>query len=60
VAHGLTIDLLVELVRTGLTKAKAERVVAGIRQLCGAAMLRLSSARRETGARYENSTSTGR
>jgi hypothetical protein len=28
VAHGLTIDLLVELVRAGLATAKAERVIA--------------------------------
>jgi hypothetical protein len=33
VAHGFTIDLLVELVRAGLATAKAERVVAGGRSM---------------------------
>jgi len=33
VAHGLTIDLLVELVRAGLATAKAERVMAGGRSM---------------------------
>jgi hypothetical protein len=33
VAHGLTIDLLVELVRAGLATAKTERVVAGGRTI---------------------------
>jgi hypothetical protein len=32
-AHGLTIDLLVELVRAGLATAKAERVMAGGRSM---------------------------
>jgi hypothetical protein len=32
-AHGLSIDLLVELVRAGLATAKAERVVAGGRAM---------------------------
>jgi hypothetical protein len=32
-AHGFTIDLLVELVRAGLATAKAERVVAGGRSM---------------------------
>ncbi len=33
VAHGFTIDLLVELVRAGLATAKAERVMAGGRSM---------------------------
>ena len=32
-AHGFTIDLLVELVRSGLATAQAERVVAGGRAM---------------------------
>jgi hypothetical protein len=32
-AHGFTIDLLVELVRAGLATAKAERVMAGGRTI---------------------------
>jgi hypothetical protein len=32
-AHGFTIDLLVELIRAGLTTAKAERVMAGGRSM---------------------------
>src|SRR5260221_259262 len=33
VAHGFTINLLVELIRAGLATAKAERVVAGGRSM---------------------------
>jgi hypothetical protein len=33
VAHGFTIEQMVELVRAGLGTAKAERVVAGSRKL---------------------------
>jgi hypothetical protein len=33
VAHGFTIDFLVELIRAGLATAKAERVVAGGRSM---------------------------
>jgi hypothetical protein len=34
-AHGFSIDMLVELIRAGLATATAERVVAGGRTMCG-------------------------
>jgi hypothetical protein len=45
VAHGFSIDFLVELIRAGLATAKAERVVAGGRTI-EVAKVRITEGRR--------------
>jgi hypothetical protein len=44
-AHGFTVEQLVELVRAGLATARAQRVVAG-RHRCEVATLRITEPRR--------------
>jgi hypothetical protein len=50
-AHGISIELMVELVRTGLATAKAERVVSGGRAM-EVARVRITEAGRQALAGY--------